>query len=564
MIPDSRSPFTSGKDDPGKQMIKCIQFLWRRSPGRFAAAIAFTVLSGFSGVAMLALANIVLQGRTVSRAVLIWSFVGICLLLPLSRFTADMLISRLAQSAVFELQMRLSRKIAAAPLRFLEDYGMHRLLAVMMQDIQVFGFALLTIPTTCLNLTILAGGLIYMGWLSPLVLVTVLGFILGCLLIYQFPSSRAANSLQMARQATDDLYRHLRSLLEGAKELKLHQRRRRAFFSRVLDGSASSVRAHNVSGFTSAIAAAAWAQISGFVLIGTLLLALPLLKLPPQARIGYTVVLIFMMATLQGLLTRDSDRDFKRAEIALKTIEQLELELTEQRAESALQDGLKNEFKRLDLVNITHAYHREGELHDFAVGPVTLSLVPGEVVFVAGGNGSGKTTLAKLLVGLYVPDDGQIYLNGELVTASNREQYREHFSAVFADFHLFDRLLGLETFQLDEQASSYLAQLGLDEEVEIKDGVLSTIKLSQGQRKRLALLTAYIEDRPVYVFDEWAADQDPSFKNTFYRTLVPELKAKGKAVVVISHDDRYYDLADRILRLDCGRMVELTSIAQTA
>jgi putative ATP-binding cassette transporter len=546
-------------------MIKCIQFLWRRSPLRLAAAIAFTLLSGFSGIAMLAVANVVLQGRPVSRALVIWSFVSICLLLPLSRFTAEMFISRLAQGAVFELQMHLSRKIAAAPLRFLEDYGMHRLLAVMMQDVQVFGFALLTIPTTCLNLTILAGGLIYMGWLSPIVLITVLGFIVACLLVYKIPSSKAANSLQMARQETDGLYQHLRSLLGGAKELKLHQRRRRAFFSSVLDSSASSVRAHNVSGFTSAIAAAAWAQISGFVLIGTLLLALPLLRLQPQARIGYTMVLIFMMATLQGLLTRDSDRDFKRAEIALKTIEQLERELTAQQAELALvQDDVKNEFKRLDLVNITHAYHREGELHDFVVGPVSLSLFPGEVVFLVGGNGSGKTTLAKLLVGLYIPEQGQIYLNGQAVTDSNREQYRQQFSAVFADFHLFDRLLGLKTAQLDERARTYLTQLELEDEVEIKDGALSTTQLSQGQRKRLALLTAYMEDRPVYVFDEWAADQDPSFKKTFYRTLLPELKSKGKAVVVISHDDRYYDLADHLIRLDSGRIIELTSIAQTA
>ncbi|HEV7551584.1 MAG TPA: cyclic peptide export ABC transporter, partial [Candidatus Angelobacter sp.] len=531
-------------------MIKSILFLWRYSPGRFAAAIALTILSGSSSIVLLALANIVLQGRPVSKAVIIWSFIGFCFLLPLCRFAAEILISRMAQQAVFELQMRLPRKIAGAPLRFLEDHGVHRLLVVLTQDMQAFGFALLTVPTTCLNLTIFACGLVYLGWLSRMVLVTALGFIVFCLVIYRFPASKAANSLRLARQATDDLYQHLRSLLGGAKELKLHQRRRRAFLSQVLHLSASSIHTHNVSGLTSSTAASAWAQISGFVLIGALLLAVPLVNLNPQERVGYTMVLVFMMATLQGVLSKDSHRDFRRAEIALQKIEDLERNLTALHAEadSAIHNDLQCEFKRLDFIDVTHAYQREGEIHDFIVGPVSLSLVPGEVVFLVGGNGSGKTTLAKLLAGLYVSASGQVYLNGEIVTDSNRERYRQYFSVVFADFHLFDRLLGLESSQLDEHAKAYLTQLELDQEVEIKDGVLSTTNLSQGQRKRLALLTAYMEDRPIYVFDEWAADQDPSFKKVFYQALLPELRAKGKAVVVISHDERYYDAADRIIR----------------
>jgi|SRR5271166_3788261 len=544
-------------------MIKCILFLWRYSPGRFLAALALTILSGCSGIVLLALANIVLQGRPISKELLIWSFVGFCLLLPLGRFAADILISLTAQQAVFDLQMRLPRKIAGAPLRFLEDHGAHRLLAVLTQDLQVFGFALLTLPTTCLNLTIFAGGLIYLGWLSRMVLVTALGVIFLCLVIYRFPASKAANSLRLSRQATDALYQHLRSLLGGAKELKLHQRRRKAFLSQVLQSATSAIRAHNVSGMTASTAATAWAQTSGFVLIGALLLAIPLIKLDPHERIGYTLALVFMMATLQGFLSRDAQRDYRRAAIALQNIEDLERNLTALHSEpdSGLQEDSKNEFSRLELCDVTFAYHRTGELHDFVVGPVSLTLVPGEIVFLVGGNGSGKTTLAKLFAGLYFPASGQVYLNDELVTDSNREHYRQHFSAVFADFHIFDRLLGLESAQLDERAKTYLAQLELDHVVEVKDGILSTTKLSQGQRKRLALLTAYIEDRPVYVFDEWAADQDPSFKRTFYYSFLPELKAKGKAVLVISHDDRFYGVADRLIRLDCGSVVEVPAVA---
>jgi putative ATP-binding cassette transporter len=181
-------------------MIKCILFLWRYSPGRFAAAMALTILSGSSGIALLGLASMVLQGRLVSKEVILWSFVGLCILLPLCRFAAEILISRMAQQAVFDLQMRLPRKIAGAPLRFLEDHGIHRLLVVLTQDMQTFGFALLTVPTSCLNLTIFAGGLVYLGWLSRMVLVAALGFIVFCLAIYRFPASRSANSMRLARK----------------------------------------------------------------------------------------------------------------------------------------------------------------------------------------------------------------------------------------------------------------------------------------------------------------------------------------------------------------------------
>ena len=182
------------------------------------------------------------------------------------------------------------------------------------------------------------------------------------------------------------------------------------------------------------------------------------------------------------------------------------------------------------------------------------------LVFIVGGNGSGKSTLAKLIAGLYVPDAGEILLDGILVDDRNRELYRQLFSTVFADFYLFDRLLGLGLQDLDAQAKTYLEQLQLTHKVTIENGKLSTTALSQGQRKRLALLTAYLEDRPIYLFDEWAADQDPFFREIFYQQLLPELKQRGKAVLVISHDDRYFHLADRLLKLDYGQIQRFSSI----
>ncbi|MBW8863333.1 MAG: ATP-binding cassette domain-containing protein [Verrucomicrobia bacterium] len=179
-------------------------------------------------------------------------------------------------------------------------------------------------------------------------------------------------------------------------------------------------------------------------------------------------------------------------------------------------------------------------------------------MFIVGGNGSGKSTLAKIITGLYPPEAGEIHLDGKKITNGDRDDYRQLFSAVFADFYIFETLLGLDATDLDSRARHYLAELHLDHKVKVRDGRLSTLDLSQGQRKRLALLTAYIEDRPFYLFDEWASDQDPQFKEIFYRQLLPDLKARGKAVVVITHDDRYFSVADRVIKLDYGKLVNDT------
>jgi putative pyoverdin transport system ATP-binding/permease protein len=190
----------------------------------------------------------------------------------------------------------------------------------------------------------------------------------------------------------------------------------------------------------------------------------------------------------------------------------------------------------------------------FKLGPIDLNMRSGELIFIVGSNGSGKSTLAKLITGLYTPRSGQISLNGEPITEANVEWYRQHFATTFADAYLFDSYLGFDNPQLDREVGKYLQEFQLDQKVSVNNGVLSTTSLSQGQRKRLALLTAFLEDRPIYLFDEWASDQDPTFREIFYEQMLIQLKNRGKLVIVITHDDRYFHLADRILQLNYGRV----------
>jgi putative ATP-binding cassette transporter len=209
-------------------------------------------------------------------------------------------------------------------------------------------------------------------------------------------------------------------------------------------------------------------------------------------------------------------------------------------------------LQSLGLRGVLHRYYHEQSGELFTLGPIDLEFRPGEITFLVGGNGSGKTTLAKLLVGLYPPEEGQIIFNGSIVDNTNRDHYRQLFSTIFSDFHLFDRLLQTGSADLDGEGNRLLAKLHLHNKVKVQDGAFDTLALSQGQRKRLALVVAYLENRPFFMFDEWAADQDPVFKEVFYREILPELRAMGKAVLVISHDDRYFHLADHLVRLESG------------
>jgi putative ATP-binding cassette transporter len=160
----------------------------------------------------------------------------------------------------------------------------------------------------------------------------------------------------------------------------------------------------------------------------------------------------------------------------------------------------------------------------------------------------------KLLAGLYTPGAGTIRLDGRPVTPEAEEAYRQLFSVVFVDGHLFPTLLGLDRPGLDDEAGALASRFGLAERVRIVAGAFSTIDLSQGQKKRLALLTAWLEDRPIVVLDEWAANQDAAFKRFFYDELLPHWRRRGKTLVVITHDEDYFRVADRVIRLDGGRL----------
>jgi putative ATP-binding cassette transporter len=509
------------------------------------------VISGLSNTVLIATINSTLNRTGSPASAQVFAFAGLCLVLASMRFVSGAVLVVLMKKVMVSLRMRLCRKILTAPLRALEQLGSPRLYATLTGDVPGIANAFVVLPLLCMNLAILLGCLIYLCWLSPLLLLGALVFMVIGVISHQLPVKKALKYFERARERTDALFKHLSSLVEGTKELKLHRRRRNAFYSELLEPSARASQQDLATGDIIWTAAGSWGQILFFIFIGLVLFLVPTLS-PRNSMVltGYTLTVMYMMGPLEFVL--NFVPHLTQANVAMKKIDAITESLDEQFVTEASDAEVKPSWSSLELVGIQHTYRRENEEEEFSLGPLDLSLRPGELVFITGGNGSGKTTLAKLLIGLYIPQQGEIRLDGQTITDERRDDYRQLFSVVFSDFYLFENLLGLSDFNIDTRAQDYLAKLQLDRCVQIKDRTLSTLELSQGQRKRLALLTAYLEDRPIYVFDEWAADQDPQFKEIFYFELLSRLKEAGKTVIVISHDDRYYHVADRVLKLNYG------------
>jgi putative ATP-binding cassette transporter len=540
--------------------MKIFLALLRNSTRLAVLSVLFGLLAGAASTSLLALINGVLSRKDqLGLDGVALSFAGLTVAAMVARMGSQLVLNRLQQSILLDLRLWLSRHLLSTSLRKLEEAGAHRMLSSLSTDIQTLGMGVQVLPEIFIGSAVVLSGLIYLGWLSwPLFLVAMALMVVGQL-SYSLVAGAANRYQWQAREQTVVLLRHFNLMFNGGKELRLNRDRRQAFYDLDLTPSAHAARRELLRSDDLYAVAGSWGMSLYIITIGVLLWVGPRLTSLSQAELlGAVLVVLFLQQPLSAVTSMYPN--LRRAEVALGQLEKLGLGLA---GEQGLQTELTRNsgppprtFERLELAGVTHTYRNERDGEQFTLGPIDLSLRRGELLFLVGGNGSGKTTLAKVLSGLYAPEAGELRLDGRPVTPEGLDDYRQLFAAVFFDFCLFERLLGVPSPESLRVAREYLARLHLDKKVRIEDdGQLSTVALSQGQRKRLALLTAWLEDRPIYLFDEWAADQDPHFKDVFYKQFLPDLKARGKAVVVISHDDRYFHLADRLVRIESGQLV---------
>ncbi|MET0258156.1 MAG: cyclic peptide export ABC transporter [Methylobacterium sp.] len=513
-------------------------------------ALCTSITGAAAGIGMVASVNEALAGRhdpqQLAAVFVTCAVAGLC-----ARILGGVLFAQLGEGVLLDIRRRLAARVSAAEFRRVEALGASKVQSVMTDDAASVSDFLVFFPNIVMNAAIVTGCLAYLAWTSVLAFALALLTVLGGSLVFSLGHARALRELDRAGIAQDELFAHFDSLFTGAKELKLNRERAEAFLLHSLERSVEEARTHRLRGLRIYIVSASSALFLVHALVGSLTF------FAGAVGAGSTIIFLYLMMPLDVVLNNLPKA--QQARVSIQRIDRVLASLST--PEPILARASSCSFHELTLTDVRHRYYREAEDGMFELGPIDLSFRPGEITMLVGGNGSGKTTLAKVLVGLYRPDAGTVAIDGQVVGDADRDRQRRLFSAVFSDFHLFPTLAGLGQAgrldgALDDQANALIEKLQLSAKVSVTNGILSTRALSSGQRKRLALVVAYLEDRPFYLFDEWAADQDPAFREVFYRTLLPELRQRGKAVIAISHDDRYFDVADRLLKLESGALVE--------
>lgn len=524
-------------------------------------SILLGMVGGLSVTVLLATINGALHAEGGLSRQVVGLFAGLCLLALSSSILSDIGTNYVGQHIIARLRLALGEKVLSAPIAQIERYRSHRLIPVLTHDVDTISDFAFAFAPLAISLTVTLGCLGYLALLSwPMFLMILVAIGIGIGIQY-LARRKGIKGFLAARDAEDELQKHYAALAEGAKELRIHRPRRQRMYTQRIRRTAYGIRDIQVRAINVFVVAKTFGSMLFFVVIG---LALALQSLWPSSdkavMSGFVLVLLYMKGPLEHLVV--TLPIISRAQIAFRRIAELSEQFSSPEPHLLLDDPRPGAtaLHSLELKDVRYSFPATEGSTPFCLGPVNLRIEQGEIVFIVGQNGGGKTTLIKLLLGLYTPQSGEVRLNGVAVGSGDRDDYRQLFTTIFADYYLFDDVVQGER-HVPEDANRYLERLEISHKVTIKDGAFTTTDLSTGQRKRLALVSAWLEERPVLVFDEWAADQDPAFRRIFYTELLPELKRLGKTLIVITHDDRYFDIADQLVMLDGGQVVSEKALA---
>ena len=528
----------------------------RESAGVRRKIVVTSAVSGFANAAILAIIN--QAARTASYNTLniqyfLMFVVAMALYIICLRFSSREM-SRVMIDVVHRIRLRVADKVQSSELLVLEQIGKNRILGAITLEATIIAGSGNNIIGGLQAAIVVFFAFFYIAFLSlPAFFLTVLTAVLGIAIVQQ-SRSLSRRWMKATKNKEVEFLNYTTHAIEGFKEAKINARRRDDLQQDLQRCSGEitdlRIKTENLSTGNTVLAQSAF-----YVLIASVVFLLPqLIPTYSEVIVEITTAILFIIGPLRliiGLVPY-----FVMCDEATRAIVGLEQALDESHANgraaaTAPLPPAPPRFGTLVLDAVTFAYKHDGR-DVFAIGPLSFAVAAGEIVFIIGGNGSGKSTLLKVLAGLYPPDSGNLLLDGVPVARMDVQSYRELFAAIFADFHLFERLYGL--LGTDEQViSDLLRQMQLDDKVRVVNNQWSTLDLSTGQRKRLALVVSLLDRKPLLVFDELAADQDPDFRRFLYEELLPRLKSNGTTVIAATHDDRYFHVADKVIKMEYGK-----------
>jgi putative pyoverdin transport system ATP-binding/permease protein len=541
--------------------MNLLQFLRKESDKPLLKLAFFTAVSGLSSTGVIALVNIAAKRGTnetvnFSHFLMFLAVVGIFITTQKYILTEGVL---LIEDILNKIRLRLSDKIRRTDLLNIEKIGSPKIYNRLTQElvfISQMAVYLITALQSAIMLIFIFGYIAFLNFVAAIILLTIL--FIGVLL-FNKNNKKVIAKLDETNKAELEYFRSLTDILEGLKEIKLNRKKSNDLYDSHNSISLDLKKLKVATGhlFSKNMV---FSQSFIYIVLGAIVFVLPQLN-PDFSKeiISTTTAMLFAIGPLTSLVSMIPQ--YEQLNLSVRNINILENELDQYLNLDEVQpiegENRFYNFNKIELKRLRFQFRNNGSSESFAVGPLNLTINRGEILFLIGGNGSGKTTLLKALTLLYNKlDSGNIYVDNQLVDSTSYLEYRELFSAVFYDFHLFRKLYGLENAE-PAQVNQLLKLMQLDNKTDFRDNQFTRQNLSTGQRKRLALIVSLLEDKPIFIFDEWAADQDPQFKDYFYNVLLKKLKADKKTVIAVSHDDRYFHVADRVIKMDYGKFVRL-------
>lgn len=539
--------------------MKLFRFLKAGSPYFGFRLIGMGVISGIAGTSSIAIVNEVIarnQGSTHYYPLLFGGYVlAMLVYLLVQRYYQGTLI-RLSENLIWQIRLSVLQQVRKADFVKYQQYGSDKLFTTLTSDASVVSYVATVLAYAATSAVIVVSCLVYLAFLSLTGFALTLGVMGVSLTLYWVRQRGLTKKMKAARQREGEFYEYIQQLLSGIKEVKMDSRRSDDLYDNYIKKAALETELLKTGSNIGHADNSLVGQFAFHLVILLVLFAFPyfqvsFLEQPSQ----FILVILYLLGPVQGLAQLLPQ--FTYASLAVGKIEEVKASISslEEEAQRPAAAGVAPAFESLRFQEVGYYYPSGTHAGDksFGIGPVDLEINRGEILFLCGGNGSGKSTFIKLLTGLYHPSEGSILLNGKPVNPSDAQHYRNCFAPIFTDNYLFDRLYG-QPLADEDAINRLIAKLELGEKVRFANNQYSTIRLSEGQKKRIALISSLAEYKSIYVFDEWAANQDPEFKDYFYRTLLPELKREGKTVIAVTHDDKYFDVADRLIKMEFGKL----------